>query len=231
LDELPAPGTPEALDLLQRMTGIPDDLDRAVLSDLAAIALTHILWRNTEVEDAHAAGRLSDAQMMIANIRTFRLVRAHIAADHVSWLQLDRDLFDGSREPVPGRPLRELLRGWMTAWRRGSRARLWGQCEFAEDVGHVRWLRAMAASVVGWPRYGARWFGCPWWPEIVDEFAAGLDGRADVPMPVEQLIERLRNDPETLPEPILSWCIREGLGFITAPATRWCAAHLHPTIG
>jgi hypothetical protein len=183
--------------LLREHIGV-DPNDAALVLNLAAIGITNGTWRNSPLEDWHAAGRIHDGGMLRTNVATTKLVHG-ILDDHLDdafaaageelvttedLAELDSDftdelfadmfqrLSDPDRVLPSGRTLGQLAGG-----------------ELDELVDHMdRTLGRVAASA---ERLGldfalqraavhgglacAHWWGTPWWPEIVAGFLARLD--------------------------------------------------------
>lgn len=70
---------PAAPLVLTARYGIDQD-DTGALLSLAALAFTHSGWRNTSWEDVHAQGAIDDADQIVANISSWRLVRSGMTA-------------------------------------------------------------------------------------------------------------------------------------------------------
>jgi hypothetical protein len=89
----------------------------------------------------------------------------------------------------------------------------------------------------------ARWWGTPWWPDIVAEFLARLDNPqhrhwgeageryARLPAQPAEVADRRRlralllDAPEALSEEGAEFCVAAGVGYISGPIRAWKAAH------
>jgi hypothetical protein len=72
--------TPDKQRLLRAAAELlPSPLTLAVVARVAAVGITHDAWRSGPVEDWHAAGRISDGQMMRISSMTTWEVEGHIA--------------------------------------------------------------------------------------------------------------------------------------------------------
>lgn len=82
-------------------TGINLGIDDPTSRWCAAIAATHLLWRDGPLEDVHAGvgkpGGISDADMMRANVITTRHVAGALAGDGCDWRRLATELTDAGR--------------------------------------------------------------------------------------------------------------------------------------
>jgi hypothetical protein len=108
----PSPGAAARLltvaeldDGVRAVHGIDPDLDRDGLTGLTAVLLTLVLWRNSPLEDIHAAAAgLDDGQMLAANVEVTRLLHTHLHHEGVDWDTIVEVLTDPAR-PVAGTPL------------------------------------------------------------------------------------------------------------------------------
>ena len=88
-------------DGVRAVHGIDPNLDRDGLTGLAAARLTLVLWRNSPLEDIHAAATgLDDGQMLAANVEVTRLLLTHVNHEWVDWDTIVEVLTDPAR---PGR--------------------------------------------------------------------------------------------------------------------------------
>lgn len=225
---------PDAVDALLRGSGLDNlDLDCNTLFNLAAITLTNAVWRNTEVEDAHVRRKdLHDAEMMLGNLRVWRIVRRHLSAltsEFDSWVPMAQELMDPHRQMLPGRTQKAVLGPFWPKVRDRISLRIGGQYGSCEELGYERWLRWCAVQMVG-GGFGSQWYGTPWWPQIVAEFTASIAGRDDLPVSADTLSTALRDEPDALSLDCLRWCLRNGLwgGGGSRAFLDWRDAHLHP---
>jgi hypothetical protein len=251
--------------LLRQEVGV-DPNDAAVILNLAAIGITNGAWRNSQVEDWHGDGRIYDGGMLRTNVATTKLVREALD-DHLGdvfddegdvlfatedFADLDSDLsnelfldiFERLSDPERLLPDRRTLR------------QLAGE-DLDRLVDHMdRTLGGIAASA---ERHGldfalqraavhgglacTRWWGTPWWPDIVAEFLARLDNPqhrhwgeageryARLPAQPPEVADRrllralLLEAPEELSEEGAEFCVDAGIGYISEPIRAWKAAH------
>lgn len=161
--------------------------------DLAAVAITRLAWRDSPVEDWHAVphSRISDAELMRANVAVTRVVRSLLTDDLIGdgrQLGCDRApgnhwrdvltavtarLTDPGRRLPDGRSLRELAPDAAqfssytdhVAHLTGR----WAQLSDRLGSGTVVALLACTGAVAC-----PRWWLAPGWPYLVDEFVARL---------------------------------------------------------
>jgi hypothetical protein len=251
--------------LLRQEIGV-DPNDAVVILNLAAIGITNGAWRNSQVENWHGDGRIYDGGMLRTNVATTKLVR-EVLDDHLGEVVDDQgdvlfatedladldsdlsdelflDIFERLSDPervLPdGRTLRQLA---------------------GEDLGglvdHVD--LDLGAVAHGAERHGldfalqraavhgglacARWWGTPWWPDIVAEFLARLDnpqhrhwgeagGRyARLPAQPPEVADLhllralLLEAPEELSDEGAEFCVDAGIGYISEPIRAWKAVH------
>jgi hypothetical protein len=211
------------------------ELDRGPhLIDLAAVAVTRLVWRDGPVEDWHAApaSRVNDAEMMRANVATTRLVRsmigrledgttgerdaARIVEDAVfAAVAPSRRLPDGRTiaELAPSGPQLLLLQEHAL-----ELASLWGRRFREFGVRDVLSLLACCAARC-W-----RWWLTPTWPAVVDAFLGQISttlhgeliapGEAVGEHGAVRLAEVLLAGPDHLRPEVASWVVRAGLGHL-----------------
>ena len=173
------------------------------LVGLAAIGITRRLWRNDEygyVEEAH--NRITDGEMMAANVATTRLVLEVLGTyPEVDWQTLADALTDPHR--VAGRRTAVDLLGKTRHRRWASWAR-----KFILAIPRVIDQHGAEYVVLGLANDGAvsaDWWGGPSWPQLVDAFIAQRS--ADPPgMSVEALRLGLLDAPDQVDPAILDWC-------------------------
>ncbi len=141
-------------------TGINLGIDDPTSRWCAAIAATHLLWRDGPLEDVHAGvgkpGGISDADMMRANVITTRHVAGALAGDGCDWRRLATELTDA------GRPIGEVaLSEFVGAVNVDGLRR--------HALAEARRLDALAGNDWSWLRTflacsGSmrEWFGVPW---------------------------------------------------------------------
>ncbi|HEX2809411.1 MAG TPA: hypothetical protein VHN80_24885 [Kineosporiaceae bacterium] len=199
-------------DGVRAVHGIDPALDRDGLTGLAAVRLTLVLWRNSPLEDIHAAATgLDDGQMLAANVEVTRLLLTHVHHEGVDWDTIVEVLTDPAR-PVAGTPL------VMT----GTRSEIFALSAHIRD--HVQQYRR-AQQLVGWPRLlralalmcQSNWWGTPWWPDTVTQWLteAAETIRSDAPpgwRDVERLGGALLEAPDALPQVVRTWCVHHDLG-------------------
>lgn len=171
----------------------PDDL--AALLRYVPQALTHLTWRNTVLEDWHGDpdSRISDAEMMRANVATTRIFhqaiwfgigelwadRGPLSIEMVGVDELDVALadaletaFDHERLLPHGITLGELGGDEYPLLRDHAEQQLDALLLMADEHGAHRvlmWLGLRGVLSV------STWWGTPKWPFIVDEFFRCLD--------------------------------------------------------
>jgi hypothetical protein len=80
--------------------GVDPD-DDAALRWAVAVRAAHLLWRNTVLEDWHAAGRLHDGEMMRNNSAVVKLIRFYL--DPAKVRTGTRSLLSSPRQTDPSR--------------------------------------------------------------------------------------------------------------------------------
>lgn len=217
--------TRDSLIGIARGQGIDLEHQNDVVLDLAAIGLTHLIWRNTALEDAHAGGRIDDADMFAANVAVWRTLRAAMADSRFDWWAMVEFISDPEMPLPNGNTIRATMRGygWL-AWRQKGRNilfNLWGDSE-SEPAIPPLWRLAVSGAM--WGRY---WYGTPWWPEVVDDFIASLrDPRSrrsrwlaahpmlgPAPLPLEVIRAGLLDAPEGLDHATRVWCTDLAIGM------------------
>lgn len=193
---------PELLETALRTSGgvHPDD----VITQLryAPLALTHLCWRNTVVEDWHAGpnSSLHDGEMMAANVATTRIFHQALWAafgDRVADATLvcrddfaPQDLeslqyafadayeagFDPDRRLPHGRTLADAGGDTVDDLAQHAELQLESLLDQAERHGVAVVILWLAARGHGACR---NWWGSPRWPRIVDALLARLDDRSD----------------------------------------------------
>jgi hypothetical protein len=204
----------------------PHDTD--ALLDLAALAFTHTGWRNTSWEDAHVHGAIDDADQIVANISSWRLVRTGMTAQ--AWLpyppKTAAALVAGARD-IAGRNLAQRLRGTgvhTKDLRREVREKLWSSTFTADDLGNGALALFALAGAVTCPH----WYGTPWWPDHATAFWDALPTQAagDPPgspdaarrlLALPDGLDRLRHEPDRLDHPARADLIATGLGYVRLP--------------
>ena len=234
-----SPDRAEALALV-RETAVPaaplvlaarygvDPHDTETLLDLAALALAHTGWRNTSWEHAHAQGAIDDADQIVVNISSWRLVRSAMPAR--TWLpyppQTAPALVAGPRD-IAGRTLAQRLRGTGVPakdLRREVRDKLWASTFTADDLGDGALALFALAGAVTCPH----WYGTPWWPEHATAFWRTLPAQAAGDRPgnpdaarrllaLPDGLDRLRREPDRLDHPTRDDLIATGLGYTPLP--------------
>lgn len=180
--------------LLQSTEVHPDDI--GTLLRYAPAALTHLCWRNSIVEDWHAGpdSRISDAEMMRANISTTRIFHQSLwFALGESWADVGpfdeslldpevlavafadalADAFDIDRLLPHGITLGDLGGEEFDELQEHAALQLSALVSMAERHGShtvVMWL-----GLRGLTTATSHWWGTPKWPFIVDEFFRRLD--------------------------------------------------------
>lgn len=175
----------------------PDDV--GALLRYAPAALTHLCWRNTILEDWHAGpdSRISDAEMMRANVATSRIFHQSIwyeigeawanagplSHDMIDVGILEQafsfalvDAFSAERVLPHGLTLGELGGDEWEEFEGHADRQLGALLEVAEQRGaHVvaMWLGLRGSRVVG------HWWGTPKWPFVVDKFLDRIDDPGD----------------------------------------------------
>ncbi|HET6292230.1 MAG TPA: hypothetical protein VFG33_02610 [Kribbella sp.] len=189
------------LDQTLRQAGVhPDDV--VTLLRYAPLALTHLTWRNSVIEDWHAGpdSRISDGDMFRTNVATTRVYAENLwpifaeglaAAELLERHDLDEygaesleeafgfaydEVFDPARVLPNGMTLIDLGGDELEALREHGARQLDALLDQADEKGvHVvvSWL---AMRAVGTCR---QWWLSPRWPDVVDAFFERLDNRDD----------------------------------------------------
>ena len=221
-------------------TGINLGIDDPTSRWCAAIAATHLLWRDGPLEDVHAGvgkpGGISDADMMRANVITTRHVAGALVGGGCDWRRLATELTDADR-PIGEVALSEFVGAVnVDGLRRHALA-------------EARRLDALAGNGWSWLRTflacsGSmrEWFGVPWWPAHVEVFVSDVtdpDSRlsrlyaaraatlAEPPLGLDELATALVTAPEHLSAEALAWCVDDArLADVDRQAVkrRWQAA-------
>lgn len=169
----------------------PDD--RSKLADLAAVAIARLAWRDSPVEDWHAAPqrRISDSELMRASAAVTRAVRDLLVAelppspwprgapgagddaDRV-FAHIARLLSEPSRCLPDGRTLADLApsRQDLTAFARHveEHARWWADLAAGHGLHELVLVLACHAAL-----RCRRWWLAPDWPYVISEFAGRVD--------------------------------------------------------
>lgn len=220
------PAAPALLSAVYRV----DPEDRETLLDLAAMALTHSCWRNTCWEDAHGAGAIDDADQIVANIDSWRIVRLHFETGR-SWTPYPPPTADAlahADRPVAGRRLTSRLRGTgiRTATLRSEVAnKLWSRTLLIDRLGNEE---ALALWALSGARACEHWFGTPWWPARCQQYWETLNHEAANPNPAisaeaqrlltePHALERLIIAPDELSHELRTALIATGLPYVTMP--------------
>ena len=188
---------PESLQELLSEQGIhPDDV--ATLVKLAPLALTHMCWRNSVLEDWHAepSKPLSDADMFRANVETTKLFGNALAGwvhdselrqgacladvaqlDPASFASYLEDAIDdatsGARCLPHGARLAEIAGEELEELQNHAYVQLDG----LEAAANVRGLDTVLLFLAS--RGDGAWWGGRWWPWIVDRWLLLLDDPTD----------------------------------------------------
>lgn len=221
-----------------------DFADDEMVLDLAANAITNGVWRNsTEIENIHAAiykrpgmkepRGLSDAEMMVGNIETSRLIRrALVEEDYLTWWQIaEAGLFDYDR-PYAGTPLTaHVTKKVLTENTKKVRAQMNWMMLVDDLVGRERFLRGTALCALSYPHYGT-----PMWGDTIDEWvdqfdeaaaeqaemrATGEDDLVFGPRPSREVVETMRTDPTLLGLDVIESCLNWGLHGAPFGRLRW----------
>lgn len=194
--------------------------DPSATIELAVVGLTVRAWRNTSLEDLHAADRgggdFSDSSMMRFNIATTRVVSKFVSGRGVDWRGLHSALTNPGRALPGGRTVGELTGD--------SFDRLAGDVEsvvirtsFTESQRGVAYALTHLALQAGLSYKG--WYGTPWWGDAVDVFMERLSDRAtysgvEVRPTLDPglLRQALLGRPESLGDADIYWCLDHDLG-------------------
>ncbi|MGV9738453.1 hypothetical protein [Nocardia farcinica] len=133
---------------------------------VAAYSMMLDVWRNTIVEDAHAGSglnRISDGEMMAANVAVFRLCREFLMTgdpSRAAWLRLlDELILPVEGIKVGSRNVADLLGEHYQAWMNSAASSLMHWAHLTEREDHdMEWFIA-AKSCFGRPH--REWFGTP----------------------------------------------------------------------
>jgi hypothetical protein len=251
--------------LLRQEVGV-DPNDAGVILNLAAIGITNGAWRNSQVEDWHGDGRIYDGGMLRTNVATTKLVRGvvddylgEVFDDEGNILFTTEDLADleGDLSDELFLDIFERLSDPERVLPDGRTLRRLAGKDLDGLVDHMdKALGAIATSV---ERHGldfalqraaahgglacSRWWGTPWWPDIVGEFLARLDNplhrhwgeagerHARLPAQPPEVADRrllralLLESPEELSEEGAEFCVAAGIGYISEPIRAWKATH------
>ncbi len=224
--QLEEPSVDELADLADKHLGLDLQRDRSDLSRLAAIGLTNRAWRNTSLEDLHAgshpSGGFPDSQMMRFNIATCRVVLAHIANDRFDWPGLRAALTDPERE-LPGGLTVGGLCGEEFERLASDGDEALEVSERTEQRCGFLYVHSIYALQAGISNKG--WYGSPWWPDVVERFIELIDDptssawkydeqrepEPDVIADRESLKQVLLQEPESLDDGSIYWCLNHGL--------------------
>jgi len=233
--------TRESLIRFARADGIDLERQHDVVLDLAAIGLTHLVWRNTALEDAHAGGRIDDADMFAANVTVWRALRSALGATPVDWWAMVEFVSDPELRMPNDSTIRATMRGYgWRAWRQRARNILFNLWDDWESEAAIPPLWRLAVSGAGLGRY---WYGTPWWPLVVDDFIATLGDPSSrragwlathpeigpPPLPLAEMRAGLVEAPELLDHATRAWCTRLAIGMPEGnPVEAWHEAS--PTI-
>lgn len=224
--ELRQPTLEELSNLIEEHLGLSLEDDGPAMAQLAAIGLTLEAWRNTSLEDLHAgshpSGGFSDEDMMRFNIATFRVLSGCITAEGFDWDGLRAALTDPDRVLPGGVTVGGLAGEEFERLAADSRRALAGFRHIEQERGfaYVLTFLALRASL----SYKG-WYGCPWWPDVVDLFIELLadpsssawkhdEGREVEPPQVadrQALTQVLLEAPESLDDDSIYWCLKHGL--------------------
>ncbi|RBO78470.1 hypothetical protein DFR74_1418 [Nocardia puris] len=207
---------------------------------VAAYSMMLDVWRNTIVEDAHAGSglnRISDGEMMAANVAVFRLCREFLMTgdpSRAAWLRLlDELILPVEGIKVGSRNVADLLGEHYQEWMNSAASSLMYWADLTEREDHdMEWFIAVK-SCFGRPH--REWFGMPDWPQLVDAFVAkeyggstspadaarypdiyadGVKPREKLPIPDEELRAGLLKGPDHMDPKVLDWCIGDGIGYM-----------------
>lgn len=201
--------------VLAGQVGVDPDQLRAIL-ELAALGLVNVAWRNTAVENWHAAGRIHDGDMLRINSHSSWRVR-QILSRWRSQMGIPADALTGSLDSIDFGDFRWLagrIYQWIVSPHRrlptgvllgdvaaGDLADLETDADQAlsafvyqgEDRGIGFTFRRAAAHGGLACRH---WWSHPGWPGLVDRFLRALDDPGDSHWgPEAQFRARLRPEP------------------------------------
>lgn len=197
----------------------------------AAIAVTIAAWRNTRLEQDHAAGRLSDAEMLVANAATNRVARSWL--DEGAEIGLDpeslvAEVCDSLRHLGGGLLVRDVISDSgdleRAAWEMAA------TCFAAANA--IGFDGAIAALAIGGATCAGHWWGTPWWSLMVEEALAlvplpGEPAPGPPPLSSERCRRLLVDWPDACPPDVATWAVDEaGIGFRVERARRaWRDSH------
>lgn len=193
-----------------------DLTDTDVVLSLAANAILEGAWRNnTELEAIHVGEHkrrgqpksgLSDAEMMLGNIETTKVIRRHLTTDSQWWyFDLERELCDFDR-PYPGGPLSShVTKVGLKAHKRQVSKNVWMYHLIEDIVGRDRFLLGLALTGMD----HAFW-GSPLWPAQVDAWA---EADTTDPKPTPTVIAQMKADPTNLPFEAIRHATRTAIGY------------------
>jgi hypothetical protein len=150
--------------------GVDPD-DDAALRWAVAVRAAHLLWRNTVLEDWHAAGRLHDGEMMRNNSAVVKLIRFYLDPEGTDWDQVAAVVTAADRPLADGRTLGEVGAPDLAALRSAAAAAAANLLDMQHELGvQAVWLRLAASPGLS----GNQWHGMPAWPGIVEDFCAAV---------------------------------------------------------
>ncbi len=189
---------PVLRELLPRVGVHPDDV--LTMLRYAPLALTHLTWRNSILEDWHARGRIHDPDMFRTNAGTSLIFHRALwdaageqigsgdlfSVDDVTdqlGVEIFRDalndaydeVFDADRTLPNGQVLGQLAGDELAELQEHASAQIGALLDKAEAVGVdvvLLFLAMRGAGACG------RWWGSPRWPSIVDAFLTLLTNPA-----------------------------------------------------
>ena len=142
----------------------------------AAVGAAQDMWRNTALEEAHAEGRIDDAQLLRANAATVKCARMRLSAGGTNWVLVARVVSSGARVLPGDRPLRELLGPHLEHVQQDASRAAHRLTTVQRAHGAVTALQV--AAVLAFFSC-ARWHGMPRWPGVVAGFCAAVEDPAD----------------------------------------------------
>jgi hypothetical protein len=158
------------------------------------------------VEDAHAGSgldRISDGEMFAANVAQTRLVLEHYRPEGgTDWQALFDAVTDPDRVLAGRRTTADLLGDLYEDWLQHA-ARATDGLEAAEERYGPR--RAHLMLVLGGVQ---QWWGAPWWPDCVAEFARQRPGEF-----TDEELRLLVEAPDALDPETLERAVYAGIGF------------------
>ncbi|MEN3615348.1 hypothetical protein AAH979_38320 [Plantactinospora sp. ZYX-F-223] len=207
----------------------PDDGER--VSDLAAVAVTRMAWRDGPVEDWHSVRfrRISDGEMMRASAAATRLVRS-VLRDQQSYLYAGSDPFrrvfqtlaDPDRMLPDGRRLIDLAPDAVELTRLRTHVELccsaWADSAAVRGLGKILLLLACRGAVFNW-----RWWLSTGWPRLVETFVRRIDDPTLWRNPWEiNNRRRIGDPPDGLTGTNLRQLLLAGPDPLTATAAAYC---------